>query len=125
SAVAVLVGASALAVLVGLGVAFFLSRSIATAARAVQTTLTSLTDRCATDLSAGLDGMARNDLTFKVTPVTPRLPDFGSDEIGETARVTNRLRDTIVAMVGSYENARAGLQGTIQQVQSAAVGVTE
>jgi methyl-accepting chemotaxis protein len=114
---------SVAALLAGLGIALWLARSISGRVRQVQATLTSLAERCATSLSAALDAMARNDLTVMVTPVTAPLPHCGTDEIGETARVTNSLRDKIVAMVGSYERARGELQTLIGQVQDAANGV--
>ena len=119
-----LIGATLTALLTGLGVAFFLSRSISNGVRSVQVTLTSLAERCATALAGALDAMARNDLTVEVTPATPLIEKYGTDEIGETARMTNLLRDQIVAMVGSYELARAGLRETIGQVQEAARGVS-
>ncbi|MFN8636193.1 MAG: methyl-accepting chemotaxis protein [Chloroflexota bacterium] len=107
-------------VVVGLGLAFYVSQSIATGVRSVQVTLTSLTDRCASGLVDGLGALANNDLTVKVTPVTPPIEKYGTDEIGETARVTNLMRDKLIATIEGYEQARAGLQDLIGQVQDAA-----
>jgi len=125
SSIKLLVGLTVLAFIIGLGVAFFLARSIATSVRAVQVTLTSLTERCATALSEGLGAMARNDLTVEVVAVTPPIERYGTDEIGETARVTNLMRDKIIATIASYEQARAGLQEMIGQVQDAANSVAD
>ncbi len=113
------------ALVVGLGVAFTLSRSIANGVHAVQITLNSLTDRCASGLVEGLNALAHSDLTVKVTPVTPPIPSYSGDEIGETARVTNLMRDKLVTIIGGYEEARAGLQSMIGQVQEAATTVAE
>ncbi len=123
SSIKLLVGLTVLAFIIGLGVAFFLSRSIANGVMSVRVTLTSLTERCATALSEALGAMARNDLTVEVVPVTPPIATYGTDEIGETARVTNLMRDRLVATIASYEQARAGLQEMIGQVQEAANSV--
>ncbi|MGE3269613.1 MAG: MCP four helix bundle domain-containing protein, partial [Chloroflexota bacterium] len=112
-----------LAVAIGMAVAYFISQGISSGVKAVQITLTSLTDRCATALVNGLGAFAQNDLTVKVVPVTPPIEKYGTDEIGETARVTNLMRDKLVATISSYEQARAGLQEIVNEVQVAATGV--
>ncbi len=111
------------AIVAGLGVAFFIARGISQGVQQVQTTLKSLTERCATALAEALGAMSRNDLTVKVTPVTPPIERYGTDEIGETARITNLMRDKLVATIGSYEEARASLQAMIGQVQDASTSV--
>jgi methyl-accepting chemotaxis protein len=123
-AMKLLVAAAVAAIAIGATVAFMISRSITTGVRVIQTTLTSLTDRCAADLRTGLLAMSENDLSVAVTPVTPPITSISSDEIGQTAVVTNRLRDNIVAMVHTYNQARAGLQGTVGQVRGAATGLS-
>jgi hypothetical protein len=56
--------------LIGLGLAYFLSRSVANGVRAVQTVLTSLKEKCATNLERALGAPAEGDLTVEVKPVT-------------------------------------------------------
>ena len=116
---------SGLALLVGFGVAFWLARNIASGVRDVQRTLTSLTDHCATWLADALDAMSHNDLTVDIQPVTPAIEKYGSDEIGQTAMVTNTLREKIIACIESYGKARAGLNELIGQVQSAGIGLAD
>jgi methyl-accepting chemotaxis protein len=119
------VGIGAFSILLGIGTSLVLSSSIANGVRDVQGTLTSLTDKCATWLADGLDALARNDLTVDVQPVTSPIEQYGTDEIGQTAAITNKMRDKLVACIASYGEARAGLTELIGQVQSAGIGLAD
>ena len=121
--VALTIGFLLVAAVVGLALALFLARNIVNGVKAVQATLTSMADKCATYLENGLAALARNDLTVEVHAVTPAIEKYGSDEIGQTAAVTNNLLDHIKATVGSYETARTGLAATVGEVKSAADSV--
>lgn len=121
----VLMGVAAAAILLGLGIAFFLSRSIANTSREVQRTVTSLADKCATWLAEALEAFADGDLTVDVQPVTPHIARYGKDEIGQTAAATNRLRDQIVACIASYTKARTGLGQLVAEVQISATSLAD
>jgi methyl-accepting chemotaxis protein len=108
----------------GLALAFVLVRSITSGVAAVQATLTSMTDNCATSLQRGLAAFAGNDLTVEVHAGTKPIEKYGSDEIGETAAVTNRMLAKLQSTIESYEKAREGLAGTIGEVRQAAESVT-
>ncbi|MBA3877463.1 MAG: hypothetical protein C0498_11135, partial [Anaerolinea sp.] len=95
-----------LAILVGLALSFWVARGISRGVKDVQVTLASLTDKCATWLQEGLSRFAQNDLTYEVTPVTAPIERFSSDEIGETARYANKMRDKLIATIGAYNEAR-------------------
>jgi methyl-accepting chemotaxis protein len=112
-------------VLLAIVAGLILSNGIVQGVRGVQQTLTSLTDQCATRLGGGLDALARNDLTVDVQAVTPAIERYGTDEIGQTAAVTNRMREKIVACIASYSEARAGLAELIGEVRSAGIGLAE
>jgi methyl-accepting chemotaxis protein len=116
----ILFGGLALTVLIGLAIAFSISRSIVRGVVEVQTTLASLTDHCATWLQEGLERLRANDLTYAVTPVTPVIERMSADEIGTTARYTNKLRDKLVGAIDAYNDARSGLTTTIDDVRQAA-----
>ena len=118
-----LIGLIGAALVVGACVALGIANSVVSGVRAVQTVLTSLADNCATDLEHGLRAMANNDLTVAVEPVTKPIERFGSDEIGQTAAVTNRMIEKVQSTLRSYEVARRGLGEIVGQVQSAALGV--
>ena len=123
TATLILFGATLLAVLIGLAIAVWISRSIVRGVVEVQTTLASLTDHCATWLQEGLEKLRGNDLTYDITPVTPVIERMSADEIGTTARYTNILRDKFVATIEAYNEARTGLTGTIDEVRQAAESV--
>jgi methyl-accepting chemotaxis protein len=113
----------AVAILIGLGVAFVIARSITSGVRSVQQVLTSLSDHCIVELERALGALAVNDLTVTVVPVTQPISKYGTDEIGQTAEVTNSILADVRRMIESYEQARLGLRDSIQQVQMAADGL--
>jgi methyl-accepting chemotaxis protein len=122
---ALMLGLTVAAILLGLGVAFFMARGISTGVREVQRVVTSLADNCATWLADALEAMAHNDLTVDVQPVTAPIERYGTDEIGQTALASNKLRDKIVACITSYGSARASLTAILGQVQSAGIGLAD
>ena len=79
-----------IAVIAGLFVSIRVSAGIRNGVMAVQTTLTSLTDVYASALEAGLGALSQNDLTVEVHPETSPIEKYGTDEIGQTAAITNR-----------------------------------
>jgi hypothetical protein len=116
----ILLGALLTALLLGVLVSLFLARGIVNGVKAVQATLTSMTDKCATYLENGLGALARNDLTVEVHPATHPIKKYGTDEIGQTAAVTNKMLGQLQATIESYETARAGLATTMGEVKEAA-----
>jgi methyl-accepting chemotaxis protein len=119
----ILLGILLFAVLIGLFVALYLARSITGGVKAVQATLTSMADNCATYLENGLAAFAGSDLTVEVHAVSHRIEKYGSDEIGETAAVTNKMLGQLQATIDSYETARHELTQTVGEVKSAADAV--
>ena len=109
-----------IAVVLGLFVSVRVSSSIRRGVAAVQDTLISMTDNCATALESGLGALAQNDLSVEVHPVTSPIEKYGTDEIGRTAAATNKMLDKLRATIESYEVARAGLADTVGQVKAAA-----
>jgi methyl-accepting chemotaxis protein len=108
---------------VGFALALFLARNIVNGVKVVQTTLTSMADNCATFLENGLAAFANNDLTVEVHAVSHQIEKYGSDEIGATAKVTNKMLGQLQATIESYETARAGLTATVTEVKTAADSV--
>jgi methyl-accepting chemotaxis protein len=119
-----ILGLIGVALLVGIGISLFLARSIASGVKAVQLTLTSMTDNCATALARGLGAFSDNDLTVEVHPATSPIRSYGGDEIGQTAAVTNKMLAKLKETIESYETARAGLAGTVGEVRQAAESVS-
>jgi methyl-accepting chemotaxis protein len=121
----VLVFFTLVAMVFGLGMAFFVSRGVARGVQAVQKVLTSLTENCAKFLEDGLAAMSANDLTVAVQSVTQPIEHYGRDEIGQTARITNTLLARLHAIIASYERARMSLGDLVGQVRSASDGLAD
>ena len=113
-----------LAAAIGFAISFFVARGITNGVKSVQATLGSMTDRCATYLEGGLAALAANDLTMEVHPATTPIDHYGTDEIGETAKVTNAMLAKLQATIESYETARHSLATTVGEVQAAAVSLS-
>jgi methyl-accepting chemotaxis protein len=109
-----------LAVLIGCLFSYVVSRSIGRGIKSVQKTLTSMTDNCATTLEEGLGALSRNDLSVQAHSGTEPIEGYGSDEIGQTAAVANRMLAKLTATVDAYEVARHSLAGALGQVKAAA-----
>ena len=118
------VGMLLFALVAGLMLALFLARGIRNGVNVVQRTLTSMADNCATYLENGLAAFARHDLTVEVHPVSTAIENYGSDEIGKTAEVTNKMLRQLQATIESYELARAGLISIVSEVKDAADSVS-
>jgi methyl-accepting chemotaxis protein len=116
-------GIALLSALIATLLALYLARSITSGVRTVQATITSMADNCASYLEDGLAALARNDLTVEVHPATHPIEHFGSDEIGMTAQVTNKMLGQLKSTIASYEAARAGLAVTVAEVKAAADSV--
>ncbi|MEI7744283.1 MAG: MCP four helix bundle domain-containing protein, partial [Chloroflexota bacterium] len=86
--VAIVIGA-----IIGFALSFWLARKITSGVKKVQDTLEMLSEKCATWLAEGMEKLRDNDLTYAVTPVTPLIEHYGTDEIGKTAEYTNAMRN--------------------------------
>jgi methyl-accepting chemotaxis protein len=113
-----------LATIIGFAISWWLARRIVRGVAAVQSTVVMLGEHCATWLAEGMEHLRDNDLTYAITPVTPAIDRYGTDEIGKTAEATNLTRDRIVAAITAYNAAREGLAATISDVQDAADSVS-
>ncbi len=124
SATLMTVVALLLAALVGFVLSWYVARGTVRGLLRVQTTVVMLGEKCATWLAEGMEKLRDNDLTYAVTPVTPLIEGYGTDEIGKLAESTNLLRNKVVASIEAYNAAREGLAGTITEVQEAADSVS-
>ncbi|MCC6177400.1 MAG: MCP four helix bundle domain-containing protein [Chloroflexi bacterium] len=119
-----IIGFTLLAIGIGFGVAWFVASTVARGVESVSNTLNSLADKCLAWLADGLQNVAQGNLTVGVTPVTPPIEKFGSDELGQLAVTTNAMRTKIIACIGSYEESRAGLHEIVNAVRGAATTVS-
>ncbi len=121
SARTLLLATTGVAVVIGLFVAFFISRRIKRDVQAVRIRLESLQNHCIADLQVAMAGLAEGDLTRAVTPVTQKIPNPGRDELGQMAETTNDIITKMVATIGAYGSARESLNGIVSGVQATLV----
>ncbi|MFN0073858.1 MAG: MCP four helix bundle domain-containing protein, partial [Chloroflexota bacterium] len=121
-----MIALTALAVLLGFGIAVYLARQIVSGVNDVKSVLSSVTNNCATSLEQGLKAIAEKDLTVEVKSDTRPIRNYGGDEIGQMAALTNMMLTKIQATIQSYETTRASLVEMVGQVQrtSSAVAST-
>jgi len=105
-----------LALLVGLGIAFALSRSIKGGVDVVLDRLRMLQDKCVTFVREGLEGFAEGDLTRRYEPVTPLIDNPSKDEVGQVAAAVNGIRERVVASLEAYNTTADRLSETIGRV---------
>jgi methyl-accepting chemotaxis protein len=123
SARLLLIGVTSVAVLIGLGIAFYIARSLAGAAKAVVSRLVSIQDHCLANLQSGMVGLANGDLTIMVAPVTPKIEKYTKDEVGQAAAATNDILDKMVGTIKSYNEARASLNQIVGGVRGNAASI--
>jgi methyl-accepting chemotaxis protein len=116
--------AGLLAGLVGMllacGIAVVITRRVVRPLRVVVDRLAMLRDVCVTQLTAGLDALARGDLTVAAEPSTPPIENPGADEVGEVARAFNEIRAKTVESVTSYTESRRRLAALLGDVSASA-----
>jgi methyl-accepting chemotaxis protein len=109
--------------LLGVGVAFLVSRSIKQTVDVVLDRVTSLRERCMTDLRDGLEAFAGGDLTRRFEPVTAPIENPAKDELGQVATAVNGMRDQVAASLQAYNQTAQSLSDTITQVAQTAGSV--
>jgi methyl-accepting chemotaxis protein len=110
----------AIALLIGAGVAFVVSRAIKAAVATILARLRSLQERDTADLRAGLDAMAGGDLTVAVSSSTEPIADPAGDELGQVAEAVNAIRDSTAASVDSYNAMATSLRELVGSVSQGA-----
>ena len=114
-----------LAVLLGMALAFYLARRLAGGIRDVEAALDSIVTESVSNLASGLEAMADNDLTVKLSGASRRIENKSRDEVGRMAETANTVLAEIDRTVENYERARASLAGALAQVHEAAASVTQ
>jgi methyl-accepting chemotaxis protein len=112
--------AGVIALLLGVGLAVVITRSVAGPVRAIVARLESLRDHCISGLNEGLRRMADGDLTHEVEAVTPLLGDTANDELGRVARSVDEIRNSTVASLEAYTDSRRALGDLIGKVTTTA-----
>ncbi len=108
------------ALIAAIAIAALLTRSITRGVRPVLDRLKMLREHCAADLRVGLEALSHGDLTVRITPVTPLIPNPSRDEIGRIAAEVNAIRDATVASVEAYNQGCIELSRVVTDVSSQA-----
>ncbi len=124
SAKKVTIALIAVALLLAVGLAFWITRGITRGVNAVVERLNLLRDRDTTDLRAGLEKVAAGDLSTEVVSATPRIERWTNDEIGDVAQAVNEIRDNTLASVEAYNTTRLALSSMIGEVGKTATALS-
>ena len=111
-----LFAALALAVLLAIGVGWYLARSIVKPFADVHRAANSVANRCLAELVDGLTALAKGDLTVAAHVSTTPPTYTSKNEIGATAEVTRTIIGRAQTGIQAYETARAELTDLIGQV---------
>ena len=109
-----------LTILVAVGLAFLVVRSVVNPLKVVVERMAMLRDICIAGLQEGIAAMATGDLTKDVVPQTPPIENPAADEVGDVARAFNEIHTKTVESIGGYNATRAQLGELVGKVSSSA-----
>ena len=110
------IGAAAL----GLGLAYYIARTIKASVAAVVDRLESIETNCLADLQASMTAFADGDLTIHVEPATPQIPSYSGDEVGRASAAVNSMLNRLRQIFTSYNTARTNLAGIVGEINGGA-----
>ena len=125
SARTMLLGVTGVAMLVGLGIGFYIARRIKSDVAQVQSRLLALEENDLTALQTGIQGVESGDLTVDAQTKTPKIDNPGKDELGQMAAGVNRMLDKLAGTIGSYNAMRQGLGEIIGGVRQNAASILD
>jgi methyl-accepting chemotaxis protein len=114
-----------LAILVGIGFCWLITKQITSPLRQIVPRLESLKQNCIAALSRGLRAVSNADLSVHVTSQTSPVETDQKDELGQIALTFNGMLAGIQEAMGSYNAAREGLSELVVGVRSGADLVAE
>ncbi|MGA2926544.1 MAG: methyl-accepting chemotaxis protein [Solirubrobacteraceae bacterium] len=120
TAITLAIAQLALAIAIGIAIAWLVSSSIKRGVDVVLDRLRSLRDRCAANLKAGIEALAKGDLTVAVQAVTEPIENPSRDEIGQVADAVNGVRERFAAGIEAYNQTRANLNDLVGEVSGSA-----
>lgn len=125
SARLLVIALTVVAVLVGLAVAVYISRTMKRAASEVVDRLTSLQRHCVTNLENGIRSLSNGNFSIDVQPMTSPIQNPSRDEIGTAAATVNTVLTQMVSTIASYNESRANLSALIRDVQQTANSISD
>jgi methyl-accepting chemotaxis protein len=112
------------ALVLGLGIALFMSAQINKVVRKVRDTLESLRANDTASLREGLGAIARGDLTVRAEAVTEPIGTVTNDEIGDIAGMVDEVTADTAASIRAYNESLASLSAMIGRVGRSAETLT-
>jgi len=119
-----LVGVSIFAVLLGMVLAYLLSRRISRPLESLSRATKSLAEYDVSDLARSVDALAQGDLTVTATARTVAPTYTGGDEIGQIAAATRTIIARVQETMSVYGEARTDLAAMIGRVTASSQQVT-
>ncbi len=111
-----IIGITVVAVLLGLGIAFFLARSIANAAGQMVQAAQHIAQVDLANLAGAAAALAGGDLTANVTIETQTLDYKSGDEMGDLARAFNTMISRLQETGQAFSDMTANLRHLVSQV---------
>ena len=119
-----IIGVTLSAILVGLGIAFYLARSLSKAAKQMVQTAEQIAQTDLPALAVLTSAIADGDLTRTVTLQTRMLSYQSSDEMGDLAQAFNQMITRLQETGRSFGDMVANLSRTVGQVAESASSVS-
>jgi methyl-accepting chemotaxis protein len=109
-----------IAVLVAVGLAFLIVRSVVKPLGVVVERMAQLRDNCITGLTGAIQALATGNLTVDVQPTTPPIENPANDEVGDVARAFNEIHAKTVESIEGYNMTRGQLGQLVGNVSTSA-----
>ncbi len=111
----IMIGALIVSILVGLGAAFLISRSLSRRIGQVVERASILRDECIKSLKEAMEAMARGDINAKVKADIEKVPVDSKDELGILSGAVNGMVDQTKASIHSFEKVQGILNGLLSE----------
>ena len=117
SAVSMMLLTIGLAIILALGIAFFLARRISSTVHEISARVEKLRGLCITNLGKGTEALALGDVDFEIVTGTEFLEIRSQDELGKLALSFNGIITQTQATVASFEKARTELRAMVEETR--------
>jgi methyl-accepting chemotaxis protein len=109
-----------IAIILAIGLAVWVTRSVVRPVRALSDRMTSLDEHCLNELSIAMDKLGDGDLTYPVTAVTTPIEVNSTDELGRLSSTFNTMLSKAQNSIRGYEVMRIQVSGVLKQVADGA-----
>lgn len=117
-----LVGAAAL---IGMLIAFMISKYVVKSLKEVGARLESLDSICVSNLSKAVEALSRGDLTATITTGTLPLQTDTRDEFGNLAKSLNGMIERIQTTVSNFEGSQTSLSRLLAQARASSEAIAQ